>query len=48
MDEHRDLWWKSPTIELAKVEHLRLPDGFTTRGGAKIPVIQVSDESWGG
>ncbi|MBM3319612.1 MAG: homoserine O-acetyltransferase [Candidatus Eisenbacteria bacterium] len=47
MDEHRELWWKSPTVELAKVEHLRLPDGFTTARGACIPSIQVSFESWG-
>jgi homoserine O-acetyltransferase len=47
MNEHRELWWKSPTVELAKVEHLRLHDGFTTARGARIPSIQVSFESWG-
>jgi homoserine O-acetyltransferase len=47
MNEHRELWWDSPTIELGKVEKLDLPDGMTFVHGGNLPEIQVSYESWG-
>ncbi len=46
-DEHRTLWQDSPTVALGRVVHLPLPDGFTTRGGARLTSIQVSYECWG-
>jgi homoserine O-acetyltransferase len=47
MKEHRDLWWKSPSVELAKVVQLDLADGFETAYGARLDSIQISYESWG-
>jgi homoserine O-acetyltransferase len=47
MDERRNLWWESPTVELGKVVHLDLPDPFRTVHGGYLPQIQVSFESWG-
>jgi homoserine O-acetyltransferase len=46
-DEHRDLWWESPTTSLGKVVHLALPEGFTTVHGARMADVQVSYECWG-
>jgi len=46
-DEHRDLWWDSPTVELAQVIQIPLPEGFTAVYGGKLDSIQVSYESWG-
>jgi homoserine O-acetyltransferase len=45
--DNRELWTPSPTSELGQVLHLDLPDGFTARGGGRLPAIQVSYESWG-
>ena len=46
-DEHRDLWWESPTTALGRVVHLDLPDGFTTVRGARLGRVQIAYESWG-
>ncbi len=47
MDEHRELWWDSPTVELGKVVRLEQPGGWTCVRGGHLPEIQVSYESWG-
>jgi len=47
MDEHRELWWDSPTVELGQVVGLDLPGGLTCVYGGHLPEIQVSFESWG-
>jgi|GEM_PF-16543 len=47
MDEHRELWWDSATVELGQVAQLDLPDGLTCVLGGHLPEIQVSYESWG-
>jgi homoserine O-acetyltransferase/O-succinyltransferase len=47
MEEHRDLWWASPTVELGKVVHLTLDEPFVADHGGELPEIQVSYESWG-
>ena len=47
MDEHRDLWWRSPTVELGKVVSLDLAEPFVTQYGGRLDSIQVSYESWG-
>ena len=46
-EDHRELWWDSPTRTHGQVEHLDLPDGFTTALGGRLDHIQVSYESWG-
>jgi len=46
-NEHRDLWWKWPAIDRARVVSLDLPDPFETELGGKLEEIQVSFESWG-
>lgn len=46
-DEHRDLWWESPTTALGRVVHLDLPDGFATVRGARLERVQIAYESWG-
>ncbi len=46
-DEHRDLWWESPTVTLGRVVQLVLPEGFRTVRGAELQHVQVSYESWG-
>ncbi len=47
MQEHRELWWSSPTVELGKVVHLDLPEPFRAVHGGTLPSIQVSYECWG-
>jgi homoserine O-acetyltransferase len=47
MNEHRELWWESPTVELGKVVKLDLPAGFSCVNGGHLPDIQVCYESWG-
>jgi homoserine O-acetyltransferase len=47
MDDHRELWWDSPTIELGKVVRFKLPEDFRFVRGGSLPEIQVSYESWG-
>ncbi len=47
MQDHRDLWWSSPTVELGEVIQLDLAEPFTTVHGGELPSIQVSYESWG-
>jgi homoserine O-acetyltransferase len=46
-EEHRDLWWSSPTAELGKVVHLDLTEPFAALHGGRLPSIQVSYEAWG-
>ncbi len=47
MEEKRDLWWPSPTVELAKVVRLSRGLPFRTILGAELAEIQVSYETWG-
>ncbi len=47
MDEHRELWWDSPTANLGHVVGLELPGGFHCVYGGQLTDIQVSYESWG-
>ncbi len=47
MNEHRELWWDSPTVELGKVVKLDLPEGMKFVHGGSLTEIQVSYESWG-
>jgi len=47
MNEHREIWWESPTVRLGKVVRLELPQPLRTDHGGELPEIQVSYESWG-
>jgi homoserine O-acetyltransferase len=47
VNDHRDLWWDSPTTQHGHVLHLDLPDGFTAVHGGRLDSIQVSYEAWG-
>jgi homoserine O-acetyltransferase len=47
LDEHRELWWESPTATLGRVSRLVLPEGFRTVHGAELEHLQVSYECWG-
>ncbi len=47
MQEHRELWWSSPTVELGKVVHLDLPEPFRAVHGGTLTDIQISYEAWG-
>ena len=47
IDEYRDRWWDSPTVQLGKVRQLDLPGSFRTVLGGELDRIQVSYESWG-
>jgi homoserine O-acetyltransferase len=47
MNEQRDLWCASPSVELASVVQLALPDGIETQYAARLESIQISYESWG-
>lgn len=47
MNEHRDLWWPSPTRELARVVQLEPIDGFHTVHGGRLSRLQTSYECWG-
>ena len=47
MNDRRNLWWESPTVELGKVLHLDLEMPFRAEHGGYLPSIQVSYESWG-
>ena len=47
MDERRELWWESPTVELGRVVALDLKEPFRCAYGGEIPEIQVSYEAWG-
>ncbi len=47
MNDHRDLWWSSPTVELGAVAYLDLPEPFTAAHGGLLSEIQVSYETWG-
>ena len=47
MEEHRDLWWASPTVQLGNVAHLRLDQPFRCVHGGELPAIQISYEEWG-
>jgi homoserine O-acetyltransferase len=47
MNDHRELWWDSPTIELGKVVRFELPEDFRFVRDGSLPEIQVSYESWG-
>ena len=47
MQEHRDRWWDSPTVELGHVVQLALEGPFRCVHGGELPEIQVSYETWG-
>jgi homoserine O-acetyltransferase len=47
MDEQRDLWWPSPTVDLGQVVEVGTADAFTTVHGATLERLQFSYESWG-
>jgi homoserine O-acetyltransferase len=47
MDERRDLWWPSPTVERASVVDLEIEGGFEAVHGGRLEQIQVSYQSWG-
>jgi homoserine O-acetyltransferase len=47
MNEHRELWWDLPTVELGKAVHLEVAGGMTFVRGGSLSEIQVSYESWG-
>jgi homoserine O-acetyltransferase len=47
MNERRELWWKYPTSDIARVLHLDLPDGFAVKRGGVLPSVQIGYESWG-
>jgi len=47
MNDRRELWWKSPTVKLARVASLGLDAPFTAVHGGVLEEIQVSYESWG-
>ena len=47
MDEHRELWWESPTKEFGRVVRLELPEPFRTVHGGRLHDLQVSYEAWG-
>ena len=46
-NDHRELWWPSPSVQLAETLDLTLSDGFETVHGARLGRIQVAYESWG-
>jgi homoserine O-acetyltransferase len=46
-EEHRDLWWESPTVALGKVVQLDLAEPFRAVHGGALPELQVAYESWG-
>jgi homoserine O-acetyltransferase len=47
MEQHRDLWWNSPTSEFGHVVHLDLPEPLRMVHGGSLPSLQVSYEAWG-
>jgi homoserine O-acetyltransferase len=47
MDERRDLWWPSPTVDLGRMIEVEPDTGFATVHGATLERIQFSYESWG-
>jgi homoserine O-acetyltransferase len=47
VDEHRDLWWESPTRDRGRVVHLDFDGSFAFDRGGALVSIQVSYESWG-
>jgi len=47
MNEHREIWWASPTVELGRTVALDLPEPFRAVHGGKLEAIQVAYESWG-
>lgn len=47
MDEHRDVWWKSPAMEHGRVTALPLAEPFRCRMGGELPSIQICWEEWG-
>ncbi|MCA9756407.1 MAG: homoserine O-acetyltransferase [Candidatus Eisenbacteria bacterium] len=46
-NEYRELWWPSPSVQLAETLDLALPNGFETVHGGHFTRIQVAYESWG-
>lgn len=47
MDEHRELWWDSPTVAFGQVVQVDVPEGLTFVRGGSLPGIQVCYEAWG-
>ena len=47
MNERRDLWWPSPTVDLGQVIEVEPPGGFAMVHGATLERMQFSYESWG-
>ncbi len=47
MNEHRELWWDSPTKKFGRVVQLELPEPFRTEHGGRLRTLQVSYEAWG-
>lgn len=47
MEDHRELWWQSPTRELGRVLSLALPEPFECQYGGRLPSIQICWEEWG-
>src|SRR5512137_802250 len=47
MNEHRECWMDSPTVEFGRVAALELAEGLGFVRGGHLPGIQVSYESWG-
>ncbi|MEZ4647298.1 MAG: homoserine O-acetyltransferase [Candidatus Eisenbacteria bacterium] len=46
-NEHRELWWPSPSVQLAETVDLDLPDGFDTVHGGHLDRVQVAYQTWG-
>ncbi len=47
VNDHRDLWWPSPTITHGQAVRLDLSEPFTAHHGGTLTDIQVSYQSWG-
>jgi homoserine O-acetyltransferase len=47
MNELRELWWDSPTVEFGRVLELDLQHGLSFVYGGQLANIQISYESWG-
>ncbi|MDQ7006335.1 MAG: homoserine O-acetyltransferase [Acidobacteriota bacterium] len=47
MDERREIWWPSPTTELAEVVAIESHLPFVARHGGCLAELQFSFESWG-
>lgn len=41
MDEHRELWWDSPTVAFGQVVQVDVPEGLTFVRGGSLPGIEA-------